>query len=103
MLDDRMLRSRKTMLVLLLGLAATACSSTPSETSTAASGSSGGTEDGGGLPPWGTLAPLPGGARQECAVVALGGKVYVIGGLNKAATIVADVEVYDPQTGLWTS
>jgi N-acetylneuraminic acid mutarotase len=103
MLDDLLVRSGKTMLVWTLGLAVTACGGPPSESSTAAGGGSGGAGGGGGLPRWETLAPLPGGARQECAVVALDGKVYVIGGFDKAASIVADVEVYDPQAGVWTS
>src|SRR5689334_13923008 len=103
MLDDLVVRSGKTMLVCTLGLAVTACGGPPSESSTAASGGSGGTGGAGGLPHWETLAPLPGGARQECAVVALDGKVYVIGGFDKAAAIVADVEVYDPQAGVWAS
>jgi N-acetylneuraminic acid mutarotase len=58
---------------------------------------------GGGAPQgWATLPPLPGGPRQETAVVALGGKVWVIGGFDGAAAVVDAVEVYDPASGTWS-
>src|SRR5262249_13435740 len=44
---------------------------------------------------WETLAPLPSGPRQETAVVALGGKVYVLGGFDGSGQVVADVAVFD--------
>src|SRR5262245_15007410 len=106
MLDDRVVRSGKTMLVWALGLAITACGGPASESSTSTSGGSsgtGGTGGSGGLAHWETLGRIAGGPRQECAVVALNGKVYVIGGFDKTANVVASVEAYDPQTGLWTS
>jgi N-acetylneuraminic acid mutarotase len=50
---------------------------------------------------WKPLAPLPGGPRQETAVVALDGKVYVLGGFDENVTVVTDVEVYDVAAGTW--
>ena len=43
---------------------------------------------------WRTLAPMPT-ARQEVAVAALQGKVYVIGGYDATGTPSDLVEVYD--------
>jgi len=52
---------------------------------------------------WKALAPLPGGPRQEIAVVELGGRVYVLGGLDQQGRGVSRVEVYDPLTDSWSS
>jgi N-acetylneuraminic acid mutarotase len=49
---------------------------------------------------WTTLAPMPT-ARQEVAVAALDGRVYVIGGFGAGAEPVAAVEAYDPVTDRW--
>ena len=46
-------------------------------------------------------APLGAGARQETAVVALGGEVYVLGGYVTGANFVDWVEAYDPETDSW--
>lgn len=51
---------------------------------------------------WSTRAPLPS-PRQECAVVALNGEIYVIGGFDAGAQIVADVDAYDPGSDTWRS
>src|SRR6185436_18552956 len=51
---------------------------------------------------WEPRASLPA-ARQETAVVALDGKVYVIGGFDQAQQIVATVEAWDPATDTWTA
>jgi N-acetylneuraminic acid mutarotase len=51
---------------------------------------------------WQTLAPLPGGPRQECGTAAAGGKVYVIGGLLNDGTPTDRVEIYDPALDAWT-
>jgi N-acetylneuraminic acid mutarotase len=50
---------------------------------------------------WTQAASLPGGARQELAVVGLGGQLYVIGGLDMNGGILARVERYDPQANRW--
>jgi N-acetylneuraminic acid mutarotase len=52
--------------------------------------------------PWSTLAPLsiP---RQEVAVAAVGGFVYVIGGFDSTAAIRNTVERYDPASDSWTT
>ena len=58
------------------------------------------------LPPgagWHTLAPLGLGARQEHPSVALGGELYVLGGFDGTAQIVASVEAYDPVRDVWRS
>lgn len=49
---------------------------------------------------WAPAAPLPT-ARQEVAVAAVGGRVWVIGGFGPRAEPVATVEVYDPTTRAW--
>lgn len=51
---------------------------------------------------WVGLAPLPGGPRQETAVVAVGGRVFVLGGFA-GAQVTDRVEAYDPATDTWTS
>lgn len=75
-------------------------------------GCSGGGDDDGGPTPtptpdlpgeWTAAAALPGGARQETAVVALGGKVYVLGGFDGGLAVVSDVEVFDPALGTWST
>ncbi|NUO51474.1 MAG: kelch repeat-containing protein [Polyangiaceae bacterium] len=50
---------------------------------------------------WTDLAPLAGGARQETAVVALGGKIYLLGGFTLGG-LSAAVEIYDPTTDTWS-
>lgn len=49
---------------------------------------------------WAAGAPMPT-ARQEVAVAALGGRVFVIGGFGPGAEPVATVEAYDPATDRW--
>src|SRR5688500_7261411 len=49
---------------------------------------------------WDALAPMPT-ARQEVAVAAFGGHVWVIGGFGAGAEPVATVERYDPATNSW--
>ncbi len=65
--------------------------------------SSEGTTGSEGDPGWHTLAPLPGGPRQETAVAARDGQVYVLGGFVGSGAIVADVARYDPATDTWAS
>jgi N-acetylneuraminic acid mutarotase len=50
---------------------------------------------------WELLPALPGGPRQETAVVALRGEVVVLGGFNGFGAVVPDVEAYDPGTETW--
>ncbi|MGH7786421.1 MAG: Kelch repeat-containing protein, partial [Candidatus Binatia bacterium] len=52
---------------------------------------------------WLPLPALPGGARQEIGVAALGTQVYVIGGLTDTGQGVAAVEVFDTVGGTWTT
>jgi N-acetylneuraminic acid mutarotase len=49
---------------------------------------------------WTQLTPMPT-ARQEVAVAAYGGRVWVIGGFGGNAEPVATVEMYDPALNLW--
>jgi Kelch motif len=51
---------------------------------------------------WTSLAPLPT-PRQEVAVAALRGHVWVIGGFGAGAEPTATVESYDPATNAWTA
>jgi N-acetylneuraminic acid mutarotase len=50
---------------------------------------------------WTSLAPMPT-ARQEVAVAALRGHIWVIGGFSSTAEPTATVESYDPATDTWT-
>ncbi len=49
---------------------------------------------------WNILAPMPT-PRQEVAVAALDGRVYVIGGFGSGMRPVATVEAYDPNANEW--
>jgi len=50
---------------------------------------------------WAPLPPLPGGPRQETSVVAVGRRIYVIGGFDETGAVVADVEAFDVDSGMW--
>jgi N-acetylneuraminic acid mutarotase len=49
---------------------------------------------------WTQYTPMPA-PRQEVAVAALGGRVWVIGGFGHNAEPVATVETFDPKLNLW--
>jgi Kelch motif protein len=49
---------------------------------------------------WTTVAPLPS-PRSDLAASVVGGKVYVFGGCRTQASILHDVDVYDPVTDTW--
>ena len=51
---------------------------------------------------WTSLAPLPT-PRQEVAVAALRGHIWVMGGFGTAAEPTAAAESYDPATNAWTA
>ncbi|MFF3243738.1 Kelch repeat-containing protein [Streptomyces sp. NPDC002870] len=68
----------------------------------------------GGTPPaaepsygqgWRPLAPIAGGPRQEHSVAAVGGKVYVIGGIlaDPGFPTTGRVEIYDPRHDAWSA
>lgn len=50
---------------------------------------------------WVARADMPGGPRQETAVVQVGGEVFVLGGFDATGTILARVEAYDPANDTW--
>lgn len=52
---------------------------------------------------WTTLASLSSGPRQENAVVALDGRVMVLGGFDGNAQIVDRVDIYDPHSDSWSA
>jgi N-acetylneuraminic acid mutarotase len=58
-------------------------------------------EDGSPMTGWRELAPLPGGPRQETAVVAVGTKVYVMGGFDEGGESNA-VEIYETTSDTWS-
>ncbi len=58
-------------------------------------------ESGAGTPAWKALAPLASGPRQETAVVALGGRIYVLGGFDGDKRVLDTVEAYDPARDRW--
>lgn len=60
------------------------------------------TPDGATVVQWAARSALPK-AMQEVAVVALAGKVYVIGGFDDAGKVLADVAIYDPATDTWSA
>ena len=71
-------------------------------------GGTGGGAVGGGNGSWQLLAPMPGGARQEHCVAALGGLVYAIGSYNGSAMVGTvpgnqRLEAYDPATNTWST
>ena len=51
---------------------------------------------------WSARAPIGEGGRLEAGVVALDGRVYLLGGFASAGRITADVDVYDPAADAWT-
>jgi N-acetylneuraminic acid mutarotase len=51
---------------------------------------------------WTAAPPVAGGPVQETAVVAEGGKIYVIGGFRSASEIVATVRVFDTASCTWS-
>ena len=51
---------------------------------------------------WSTVAPLPS-PRSDLAAATIGGKIYVFGGCRGRATILGDVDVYDPVTDTWSA
>ncbi|HYR56892.1 MAG TPA: hypothetical protein VEM39_12260 [Myxococcaceae bacterium] len=57
--------------------------------------------DAGGFPGWRKLAALGMGPRQETAVAAHGGRIYVLGGFTATLAIVNRVEAYDPAADEW--
>lgn len=94
-------------------LAALHCGSDGESTSGAGGSTGTGTSNGSGTGPtttggqggapasgWISVAPLPS-PRQENAVVALAGELYVIGGFDAQASVLASVEAYDPSTNTW--
>jgi N-acetylneuraminic acid mutarotase len=42
-------------------------------------------------------------AKQELAVVAVAGRLFVIGGFDGAGRVLADVSIHDPAAGTWTA
>lgn len=52
--------------------------------------------------PWAKAPDLPLGATQETAVVATGGKLYVLGGFDAAGAVVAAVQIFDPAACTWS-
>ena len=66
------------------------------------SGGSAGSGAGGGAPSgWTALAPITDGPTQENAVVALDGEVVIVGGFDEQASLLDDVEAYDPNNDTW--
>lgn len=62
-------------------------------------------DDGGSPTPtppgsWTAIEAMPA-ARQETAVIALGGEIYVLGGFNGSLQVVDTVEAYDPVADSW--
>ena len=52
--------------------------------------------------PWAAAPDLPLGPTQETAVVATGGKLYVLGGFDATGAVVAAVQVFDPAACSWS-
>ncbi len=52
---------------------------------------------------WSPMAEIDGGPIQEIAVLALNGEIYILGGFDSRALIVATGRAYDPRTDTWRS
>lgn len=52
--------------------------------------------------PWATAPAMIGGPTQETAVVALDGKVYVLGGFDASFSVIASVQVFDTASCSWS-
>ncbi len=52
---------------------------------------------------WASKAPMPGGPRENTGVIALDGKMYVVGGNAHSDTQITRTEVYDPATDTWSA
>lgn len=52
--------------------------------------------------PWAAAPPLPLGPTQETAVVAVGPKIYVLGGFNATGAIVRSVQIFDTVGCTWS-
>src|SRR5688500_19022749 len=52
--------------------------------------------------PWASAPAMPLGPTQETAVVAVGTKIYVIGGFNSSSQIIAAVQVFDTVACTWS-
>jgi N-acetylneuraminic acid mutarotase len=50
---------------------------------------------------WTSVAAIAGGPRQENAVVALNGEIYVLGGFDRETDELSTVEAYDPVSNSW--
>jgi N-acetylneuraminic acid mutarotase len=85
------------------GGAGSVASSSGSGGGSGGSGGSGGTVGAGGAVTsgWQTLADVPLGPRQEHAVVALDGTIYLLGGFDDNVTLLDSVETYDIATQTW--
>ncbi len=53
--------------------------------------------------PWATAPALPLGPTQETAAVAVGGKVYVLGGFNGQLGVLDAVQVFDTASCAWSA
>lgn len=103
--------ARLVSLLLVLGAASVATGCGDSDGADDAATDTGDDTDGDGdgdyepptTPGWSQQPAVPGGAIQETAAVALEGKVYVLGGFDAAANVVATVRVFDTATGEWTT
>jgi len=51
---------------------------------------------------WTTVASLPSN-RSDLAAMAVGGKIYVLGGFDSSGNPLDDVDVYDPDTDTWST
>ena len=52
--------------------------------------------------PWAAAPPLPLGPTQETAVVAVGTKIYVLGGFTSTISIVPAVQIFDTAACAWS-
>jgi len=97
-IGKQLLRMRS---LLLMGLIAACDERMPAPLATPEAGPPTSAEAGAPSATWEARASLPF-AQQESAAVAVGGKVYVLGGLDDRVGL-RTVSVFDPTTGLWTN
>lgn len=60
-----------------------------------------GADDSGMSQGWVAIASIARGARQETAVFVHNNEVWVLGGFDDRATMLATVEIYNPESGTW--
>jgi N-acetylneuraminic acid mutarotase len=90
---------RAALLVLAIGCGGTSGGSSSPDGDVDDDGLPGGCDR---IAPWAAAPAMARGPTQETAAVAVAGRIYVIGGFNEDAAVVAAVQIYDTATCTWS-